>query len=135
MDDRRFDRWTRQVARQSDRRTLLRTAAGSALTLLGLAAASREVAAQSGSEGSSCAADADCESGLVCGGVTPSFLGGLIAQGYGPPSAAAFFPPRNGTCRYRHDGCAHAGQYCATGADCCNGRNLICRNHECQRDS
>ena len=135
MDDSRFDRLTRQVARQTDRRTMVRTAAGGALALLGLGAAGRGAAAQSGREGGNCFSNADCETGLVCEGVTPSFLGGLIAQGYGPPTAAAFFPDRPGTCRYRSDNCAHSGQFCRNDGDCCNGLNLVCRNDKCQRSN
>jgi hypothetical protein len=134
MDNSRFDRLTRQVARQSDRRAMFKTAAGGALALLGLGAAGRGVGAQSGFEGGRCFTDADCGEGLVCEGVTPSFIGTLIGEGYGPPSAGALFGPNPGACRYRSgDGCAHSGQECRNDDDCCNGLNLVCHNDTCQR--
>ena len=134
MDDRRFDRLTRQVAKQTDRRAMFKTAAGGALALLGIGAAGRRVGAQSGFEGSRCLTDADCGTGLVCEGVAPSFIGLLIGEGYGPPSAGALFGPNPGTCRYRSgDNCAHSGQECRNDDDCCNGLNLVCHNDKCQR--
>ena len=135
MDDSRFDRLTRQVATRADRRAIFRTAAGGALALLGLGAAGREAGAQSGLEGRRCFTDADCDTGLVCQGVTPSFIGQLIGEGYGPPFAEVFFGPNPGTCRYRSgDNCAHVGQACGNDGDCCNGLNLFCNNNDtCQR--
>jgi hypothetical protein len=134
MDDSRFDRLTRQVAKQTDRRAMFKTAAGGALALLGLGAAGRGAGALSGFEGGRCFTDADCDTGLVCEGVTPSFIGSLIAEGYGPPSAGALFGPNPGTCRYRSaDNCAHSGQTCRNDDDCCNGLNLVCHNDKCRR--
>ncbi len=134
MDDCRFDRLTRQVARQTDRRAMFKTAAGGALALFGLGAAGRAAGAQSGFEGSRCFTDADCGTGLVCEGVSPSLIGQLIGEGYGPPAAEAFFGPNPGTCRYRSgDNCAHSGQACGNDDDCCNGLNLVCHNDKCQR--
>jgi hypothetical protein len=134
MDDSRFDRLTRQVAKQTDRRSMFKTAAGGALALLGLGAAGRGAGAQSGFEGGRCFTTADCGDGLVCEGVTPSFISVLIGEGYGPPSAAGLFGPNPGTCRFRSgDNCAHSGQECRNDDDCCNGLNLECRNDTCQR--
>lgn len=134
MDNSRFDRLTRRVAKQADRRAMFKTAAGGALALLGLGAAGRTAGAQSGREGGRCFADADCETGLVCEGVSPSFIGSLIDEGYGPPTAGVLFGPNPGTCRYRSgDNCAHSGQFCRNDGDCCNGLNLVCRNDKCQR--
>ena len=134
MDNSRFDRLTRQVARQTDRRAMFKTAAGGALALLGLGAAGRGAAAQGGFEGGRCFTDADCGTGLVCEDVTPSFIGQLIGEGYGPPTAGALFGPNPGTCRYRSgDNCAHSGQECRNDDDCCNGLNLVCHNDRCQR--
>lgn len=136
MDNSRFDRLTRQVAQQTDRRAMFRTAAGGALALLGLGAARREAGAQSGFEGGRCFTDADCDTGLICQGVTPSFIGLLIGEGYGPPSAEAFFGPNPGACRYRSgDNCAHVGQACRNDGDCCNGLNLVCNNDTCRRSN
>jgi hypothetical protein len=134
MDNNRFDRLTRRVGRQTDRRAMFKTAAGGALALLGLGVAGRETGAQSGFEGGRCFTDADCDTGLVCQGVTESFIGQLIGEGYGPPSAEAFFGPNPGTCRYRSgDNCAHVGQACRNDGDCCNGLNLFCNNDTCHR--
>ena len=134
MDDSRFDRLTRQVARQTDRRAMFKTAAGGALALLGLGAAGRSAGAQGGFEGGRCFIDADCGTGLICEGVRPSFVGGLIAEGYGPPTAGTLFSPLPGACRYRSgDNCAHSGQDCRGDDDCCNGLNVVCRNDKCQR--
>lgn len=136
MDDSRFDRLARQVGRQASRRTMVRTAAGGALALFGLGRATRQAGAQSGREGGNCFTDADCETGLLCEGVRPSFVGGLIADGYGPPTAETLFGPIPGTCRYRSgDNCARSGQFCRNDGDCCNGLNLVCRNDECQRSN
>jgi hypothetical protein len=134
VDHNRLDRLTRQVARQTDRRAMFKTAAAGALALLGLGAAGRGAGAQSGLEGSRCFTTADCEDGLVCEGVSPSFIGQLIGEGYGPPSAGAFFGPNPGACRYRSgDGCAHVGQACGNENDCCKDLNLVCHNDHCQR--
>jgi len=135
VEDNRFDSLTRRVGRQTDRRAMFETAGGGALALLGLGAARRGVAAQSGREGGNCFTSADCETGLVCEGGGPSFIGQLIGEGFGPPAAGAFFGPNPGTCRYRSgDNCAHSGQFCRNDDDCCNGLNLVCHNDKCQRD-
>jgi hypothetical protein len=134
MDSDRFDALSRRVATRTDRRKMLRSAAAGALAVVGLGAASRGAAAQSGREGSSCFANDDCETGLICEGVRTPFIATLIGQGYGPPSAAGLFPTRAGTCRYRSgDNCARSGQFCRNTSDCCNGLNLTCRNDKCQR--
>jgi hypothetical protein len=135
MDDARFDRLTRQVGQQTGRRTMVKTALGGALTLVGLGAAGRRASAQSEREGSNCFTDADCGTGLFCEDVSPSLIGGLISEGYGPPAAGALFGPSSGTCRYRSDNCGHSGQFCRNDGDCCNGLSLICRNDKCQRDN
>lgn len=132
MDAERFDRLTRQAAR----RPLLQAALGGAVALLGFGAARGGANAQSEREGSNCFTDADCGTGLLCEGVRPSLIGGLIGEGYGPPSAASLFGPLPGACRYRSgDNCARSGQFCRNDSDCCNGLNLICRNDKCQRDN
>jgi hypothetical protein len=137
MDANRFDHLSRQVGRQSDRRRMLKSIAGSALALVGVGAIQRRAGAQSGREGSNCFSTADCETGLICEGVGLSFLGELIASGYGPSYAGDLFGTSPGTCRYRgDDNCAHSGQYCREDADCCNGLNLTCNTNrnECERE-
>ena len=137
MDADWFDRLSRQVGRQSDRRRMLKGIAGSALALVGVGAKQRLAAAQSGVQGSSCFSDADCENSLVCEGAGLTFLGELIAGGYGPAFAGDILGTRAGTCRYRSgEGCAHSGQYCRSDDDCCNGLNLTCNRdrNECERE-
>lgn len=135
MDDNRFDLLTREVGLQTGRRTLVKTALGGALTLVGFGAAGRRAGAKSEREGSNCFTNADCGTGLICEGVRPSLIGGLVSEGYGPPTAGALFGPNPGTCRYRSDNCGRSGQFCRSDGDCCNGLNLTCRNDKCQRDN
>ncbi|MCC7022097.1 MAG: hypothetical protein IT338_04680 [Thermomicrobiales bacterium] len=133
MDPQRFDQLTRRIGRQASRRALVKTSAGGALALLGLGLARRGAGAVRGQEGDSCTTSGDCQTGLVCQGASRGLLGGLVAEGpYGPPGAATLFGPTSGTCRYR-DHCAKSGQYCERNSDCCNGLNLVCQGHECQR--
>ena len=138
MDANRFDRLSRQVGRQSNRRHMLKSIAGSALALVGVGAVQRRAGAQSGVEGSNCFSNDDCETSLVCeGGGELTFLGELLAGGYGPSFAGDIFnTTRPGTCRYRGDNnCAHHGQFCRNDDDCCNGLNLVCDTdrNECER--
>jgi hypothetical protein len=134
MDPQRFDRFTREIGSRTDRRSALRTVAAGALATLGLGAVARQTRAGSGKDGASCTTSSDCETGLVCEGASNGLLNGLIANGpYGPPAAATLFGPSEGTCRYRSDNCGKSGQFCNRNSDCCNGLNLECRGHECQR--
>lgn len=134
MDAERFDALSRRIGKRTDRRTMLRAAAAGTLALAGLGAAGRAAQASDGRDGSSCFANSDCETGLICEGVSTPLIATLIGEGFGPPSAAGFFPTRAGTCRYRGgDNCAKSGQFCRNTSDCCNGLNLTCRNDKCQR--
>ena len=136
MDANRFDQLSRQVGRQSDRRRMLKSIAGSALALVGVGAVQRHAGAQSGWEGSNCFSDADCEGNLVCEGVGLSPLGELIASGYGPPFAADIFGQRPGSCRYPgENNCGRIGEPCQDDGDCCNGLNLFCNTNRevCER--
>ena len=134
MDSDRFDALSRKIAARTDRRKVLRSAAAGTLAVVGLGAVGRQVSADSGREGSNCFSNFDCETGLICEGVTTPLIGVLIGEGFGPPSAGSLFGPRPGTCRYRGgDNCAKSGQFCRNTSDCCNGLNLTCRNDKCQR--
>ncbi|MFN8591973.1 MAG: hypothetical protein U0031_10990 [Thermomicrobiales bacterium] len=136
MDPRRFDQLSRQVGRQTDRRTIFKTVAGGALALVGLGAAQRQAGAVRGQEGDSCTSSGDCQTGLTCQGASSGLLGGILGSGvYGPPIASTLFGATTGTCRYRSDNCARSGQYCERNSDCCNGLNLVCQGHECQRNT
>ena len=133
MDARRFDRLSRHVGQQTDRRRMIKAAAGGALGLLSLGTLRREAAAATGTEGDECVTNADCRTGLVCQGGSTGLLGGVVAEGpYGPPVASTLFGPSPGRCRYRQ-GCATSGQFCESDSDCCSGSNLVCRGRECQR--
>lgn len=95
---------------------------------------SHEIGAQRGQARSSCFANDDHETGPICERVTTLAVGTLIGEGFGPPSAATFFPTHAGVCRYRGgDNRARSGQFCRNDNDCCNGLNLVCRNDKCQR--
>jgi hypothetical protein len=60
MDDRQFDDMTRTVGMQTDRRGLLKAAAGGVLGLVGLSALSDRVLAKK------CKKDKDCSSSQLC---------------------------------------------------------------------
>jgi hypothetical protein len=135
MDARNFDRLSRHVGAQRMRRTMLRSALGGALALLGAGAVGREVtAAATGYNGDPCFTAADCQTGLVCQGGSTGILGGTLAGGpYGPPSAAPLLEGSSGRCRY-HSSCgAKSDQACRNTGDCCSGLNLHCHNNTCRR--
>lgn len=134
MDPQRFDRITREIGNRTDRRRVFKSVATGALATLGIGLAARQTRAANGQDGDSCTTSSDCETGLICQGASSGLLGGIIADGsYGPPVASTIFGPSSGTCRYRDGNCAKSGQYCDRNSDCCNGLNLECRGHECQR--
>ncbi len=134
MDGRHFDRVSRSVGKQTDRRGMFKALAVGTLSVMSLGALHRDTRAAAGAEGDQCFTNRDCETGLQCEGASNGLLGGLIASGqYGPPFASSLFGPTPGRCRYRSDNCAKSGQYCDRDSDCCNGFNLECRGHECQR--
>src|SRR3954453_15059396 len=72
VDSNRFDNLARIVGEQTDRRRMLKVAAGSALAVAGLGALSRtalgeDVSAESnGFKGDSCENNSDCKKGLIC---------------------------------------------------------------------
>lgn len=132
MDNRRFDRLSRDVGAQTSRRGAFRAAAGGTLALLGLGAVSRRAAASTGFDGDACASTADCRAGLECQGASSGLLGGLLAgQPYGSPGItdAPPFAPSSGVCRNRNS-CARDGQACDRNDDCCDG--LECNNNRCR---
>jgi hypothetical protein len=133
MDDRRFDRWSRQIGKQTDRRAMLKTVAAGAVALLGAGVVRRDAAA-AGYNGDFCNTGADCQTGLLCEPTSSGgLLGGLLSSGlYGPPGTASLFSGPTGRCRYR-DSCGKSGQSCQDDSDCCNGLNLRCHNNTCKR--
>ena len=131
MDADRFDRLSREVARQADRRSLFKAVAGGAAALLGVAGLRREAAAASGFEGDTCVDNADCGDGLLCRGASRGLLGGLVSGvQYGPPGVSLpFLTGKEGRCRYRN-GCGNDGDLCRNAGDCCGGFN--CPNNRCR---
>lgn len=113
VDTNRFDSLTRAVGEQSNRRRMLKTAAGGTLAMLGLGAVSRvalgqDVGAESqGFKGDSCDDNKDCRKGLVCND--------------------------SGRCEYRKNCGGKKGDACQSNGQCCNSRNLTCKNRKCKR--
>ena len=133
MNAEHIDTLSRQVARQSDRRGLLKGAAGSALALLGLGRRERTAAASTGFEGDSCLSGADCREGLVCAGNSTGLLGGTLAgTPYGPGLSLPLLTGKTGRCRYHTEGCGREDQVCQNNDDCCAG--FSCPNNRCRRD-
>jgi hypothetical protein len=135
MDATRFDRLSRRVGAQTDRREMLKAALGGTLALLGAGTLARDAAAAAtGYNGDTCASAADCQIGLICQGSTSGLLGGALAgTPYGPGIELPLISGRTGVCRYR-DGCAKSEQACRNTGDCCSGLGLHCHNNKCKRD-
>lgn len=132
MDADRFDRLSRRVARQADRRSMFKVAAGGALALVGLKATRREAAADTGFEGDECFSGEDCREGLVCQGSSPGLLGGSLAGiPYGPGVSIPLTQGSTGRCRYHNEGCGRERQVCQRNDDCCSG--FSCPNNRCRR--
>ena len=132
MDAERFDRLSRQVARQSNRRGVFKAVAGGALAVLGVGAVRRSAAAVSGANGDTCDSNADCGDGLTCENFSRGLLGGSLAgTPFGPPGLdLPLINGRSGRCRYRN-GCGQEGDICQRNDDCCGGFN--CPNNRCRR--
>jgi hypothetical protein len=133
MEPRNFDRLSRLVGKQTDRRNMLKAAAAGTFALLGLGALQRQAGANGGFNGDTCDFNSDCRDGLNCQNARRPLLGGLVLQ-VGPPAAANFplFAGRSGTCRY-NGGCADEGDSCQRNDDCCNGEDLFCGNNHCRK--
>jgi len=115
MDEKRFDQLSRFVGDQTDRRHMLRAAAGSVLAAAGLVALARtalgeDVIAESrGYKGDPCDDSTDCRTGLVCN-------------------------QSRGKCQYRKACGGLKKDACKKDGDCCQQQNLVCTNHRCKRD-
>ena len=110
MDTNRFDNISRQVGEQTDRRGMLKTAAGGTLALLGMGALSRvalgqDVEAEGGYKGQKCNKNKNCKKGLQCG--------------------------NNGKCEYKKNCGGQKGDACKKTSDCCGG--FRCKNKKCKR--
>jgi hypothetical protein len=110
MDANRFDRLSRAVGDQMDRRGMFKAAAGGALGLLGLSVLDGDVSAK-GFDGDRCKKNKNCGTGLECRGSKKKRK------------------DNKGKCRYR-DGCGDKGDACQNNDDCCGSRK--CRDKECR---
>jgi hypothetical protein len=133
MDGDRFDRLSRQIAGQADRRSIFKVAAGAALALVGAGVARREAAA-AGLNGDICNSNAECGDGLTCENFQRGLLGGSLAGApLGPPGVSLpLINGRSGRCRYRN-GCGGDGDLCQNNSDCCGG--FSCPNNRCRRQA
>jgi hypothetical protein len=113
VDQNRFDSLTRRVGAQSDRRSMIKTAAAGTMALLGMGAVGRvalgqDVSSESnGFKGDDCDDNKDCKKGLVCNS-------------------------RN-KCEYKSNCGGKKNQACKNNGDCCNGKNLKCKGRKCKR--
>ena len=111
MDSNRFDNISRRIGEQSDRRGMLKTAAGGALALLGATTLSRvalgqDVQAEAGFKNQNCNSDKNCKKGLFCND--------------------------NGKCEYVKKCGGKGGDACKKSNDCCKG--FRCNdNDKCKR--
>jgi hypothetical protein len=116
VDSNRFDHLARIVGEQTDRRRMLKVAAGSALAVAGLGALSRtalgeDVTTESnGFKGDPCDSNSDCKKGLICNTNNTNFR-----------------------CEYRNNCGAKKNQACKNNGDCCKNQNLECDNRRCKR--
>ena len=134
MDDTSFDRLSRQVGQQADRRTMLKTAVGGTLALLGLGGFAGLVegknnnSRRTGFKDDPCATSADCLKGLTCEGARQG-----IAPGFPTPIDIPAINGKSGRCRYKKSCGGERGDVCRRNGDCCNGQNLTCDNNRCKR--
>ncbi len=114
MDSKRFDALARHIGEQTNRRSMMKTAAGGTLALLGLgalgqAALGQNVSAESnGFDGDDCVENADCKRGLICNS--------------------------GGRCEYKKNCGGKKNDARKNNNDCCNGKNLKCQNRKCKRN-
>ena len=118
VDANRFDRLARTIGAQTSRRTMVKTATGGTLAILGLgsvarAALGQDVSAEAqGFEGDSCDNSDDCKKGLVC-----------RTRSSG-----------NKRCEYKKNCGGKKNDACKNTGDCCKNKNLRCQNRKCKRD-
>ena len=132
MDDKNFDWLTRQVGEQTDRRTMIKTALGSALALAGLGGLAQQSEGRrlrGGFEDDPCATSADCRKGLQCRGARTGLAPGFPVLGGGV--SLPVITGAAGTCQYRQGCGGERGDACRRNDNCCD--DLICDNNRCQR--
>ncbi len=117
MDDKRFDNLTRRIGAETSRRTMIKTAAGGTLAVLGLGSIARvalgqDVSAEDqGFEGDDCDTSNDCKKGLVCK-----------------------LENTRKRCEYKKNCGGKKNDACKNNGDCCKNKNLKCQNRKCKRD-
>ena len=126
MEDNRFDSLTRHVGRQTARRTMIKTAFGGTLALLGIGIHEQASEArrrnrnkstknrrsnQSGYEGDECASNDDCLKGLRCEGARTG-----IDPGRPTLIPLQVISGKPGTCRYQKGCGGEQGDACRVGA-------------------
>lgn len=110
MDTNKLDNLSREIGEQTDRRGMLKTAAGGTLALLGMGALTRvalgqDVEAEKGYKGQKCKRNKTCKKGLTCN--------------------------QDGVCEYKASCGGKKNQACKKNRDCCGG--LKCINKKCKR--
>jgi hypothetical protein len=117
VDSTRFDRISRVIGDQKNRRDMLKTAVGSALAIAGLGAVSQTVLgvtadANKGYRGDDCRNNPGiCKQGLVCNAKEKcEYKSNCGGQKRGK----------------KNDACKNTN-------DCCRRSNLQCRSHKCRR--
>jgi hypothetical protein len=136
MDDKRFDYLTRQVGQQSDRRTMVKTAIGGTLALLGIGGLAQQGEArnrrnnnqQTGFEDDDCETSDDCRKGLRCVGARQG-----IDPGFPTPIPIPPITGKLGRCRYKQGCGGKQGDACRRNDDCCSGDDLTCDDNRCKR--
>jgi hypothetical protein len=115
VDANRFDRLSRVVGEQTNRRNMLKAAAGGTLAVVGVGALRRSalgqdvIAESRGYKGDDCFDNSDCRRGLTCSG-------------------------KNSTCQYKNNCGGKKNHACQGTGQCCRGKNLVCENKRCKRD-
>jgi hypothetical protein len=134
MDDKQFDSLTRQVGQQANRRTMVKTALGGTLALLGVGGLAGQSDARNnrnnrrtGYEDDPCAANDDCLQGLTCKGARQG-----IAPGFPTPIDVPVITGKEGTCEYKKACGGEQGDACRRNDDCCD--DLTCDNNRCRRN-
>jgi hypothetical protein len=135
LEDKRFDSLTRHVGQQTTRRTMVTTALGGVLALLGMGGLAQHGEARNkrhnrtGYEGDECATHDDCLKGLRCQGARRG-----IDPGFPTPIPIPPITGKLGRCRYKKSCGGERGDACKRNDDCCKGDNLTCDNNRCKRD-
>ena len=118
MDANRFYSLSRSIGMQRNRRDMLKTAAAGTLAIAGVgafgrAALGQEVSAEAqGFKGDKCKNNSDCKKGLTCDNKDNN---------------------NDGKCEYKSNCGGKKNQACKKTKDCCNGKNLRCKNRKCKR--